>query len=220
MTALHKLRIGLGNKGHVHTPETRLKIRLARIGKKLTEEHKRKISLGGMGRKHTEETKEKIRKNNKAWRWKGTKHTPETIEKMRQSHIGKKLSAYHKQRMSEVRRGDKNHAWRGGISGLIKQIRGSLQYRTWREEVFKRDNWMCVNGCTRGSKVLHADHIVPFSVLLRRHNIITPEQSFYCVALWNLDNGRTLCVPCHKSTDTFGFKMKAYKKVDGSRAQR
>ena len=27
---------------------------------------------------------------------------------------------------------------------------------------------------------------------------------------FDLNNGRTLCVPCHKETDTYGFKIRFY----------
>lgn len=30
------------------------------------------------------------------------------------------------------------------------------------------------------------------------------------------DNGRTLCEPCHKTTDTFGEKVKYYKEFNAN----
>lgn len=54
-----------------HTKESKLKMRMAKLGKNLSVEHKRKISEGHMGKvsgmlgkNHTEETKNKISKNN------------------------------------------------------------------------------------------------------------------------------------------------------------
>lgn len=33
-------------------------------------------------------------------------------------------------------------------------------------------------------------------------------------ALWDIDNGRTLCIKCHKNTDTYAHKMSSFKKTD------
>ena len=79
----------------------------------------------------------------------------------------------------------------------------------WRKSVFERDNYTCVMCNKRGVKI-QADHILPYSCY--------PEKR------WELSNGRTLCVECHKNTDTYGaksFKLKKeleYVKV-GSSAQ-
>ena len=77
----------------------------------------------------------------------------------------------------------------------------SLEYRLWRESVFKRDNWTCVWCGARSSKgyevILNVDHIKPFASY--------PELRFA------IDNGRTLCKPCHETTDTYGKKIKNFK---------
>ena len=87
--------------------------------------------------------------------------------------------------------GENNPAWRGGVTDEHKIIRCSAQYRAWRESVYRRDNWMCVLCCCKGGK-LNADHIKPFSMY--------PELRF------SVENGRTLCVDCHRKTDTFGIR--------------
>lgn len=77
-----------------------------------------------------------------------------------------------------------------------KKVRQSAKYKAWRTLVFERDNYTCT-GCGdhnyegRGkSLALHADHIQPFALF--------PELRF------EVSNGRTLCVPCHKKTGTYG----------------
>lgn len=94
------------------------------------------------------------------------------------------------------RRGINSNFWKGGISSLRVKIYNSLEYKLWRESVFKRDDYTCIwCGAQNGSGktvYLEADHIKPFSLY--------PELRFA------IDNGRTLCKPCHKKTDTYGSK--------------
>lgn len=88
--------------------------------------------------------------------------------------------------------------WKGGLTEKNQLIRNSWEAKEWRKAVFERDNYTCV-GCgddTGGN--LEADHIKPFSLF--------PELR------WIVDNGRTLCTPCHKATDTWGKKVYTYKK--------
>jgi len=92
---------------------------------------------------------------------------------------------------------EKHWAWKGGITPINRAIRNSLETKLWREAVFERDKYTCVwcgarNG--NGTAVtLHADHIKQFAYF--------PELRFA------IDNGRTLCKPCHKKTDTFAKKQ-------------
>jgi hypothetical protein len=141
------------------------------------------------------------------------KHSPETIEKIRLSNIGQKRSEETKAKlkitrarqiikplpiasrlkMSADRKGDKWYTWKGGLTKQNLLIRNQVEYKLWREAVFKRDRWTCVWCGVKGGK-LNADHIKPFCNY--------PELRFA------LDNGRTLCVPCHKTTDTYGPKAR------------
>jgi HNH endonuclease/NUMOD3 motif len=102
---------------------------------------------------------------------------------------GRKLTAEQRQKWADVRRGPKSHLWQGGKTKENAAIRNSLEYRLWREAVFKRDGYACIiGGKTHGHK-LHADHIKPFALF--------PELRF------DINNGRTLCEECHKKTDTY-----------------
>lgn len=110
-----------------------------------------------------------------------------------------KHSLESKKKMSNLRKGDKSHLWKGGITKENAKIRNSFEYRIWREAVFKRDNWTCI-WCLRRGVELNADHIKPFAYY--------PELRFA------IDNGRTLCKECHKKTDTFAAKvLKAYQTI-------
>lgn len=104
-------------------------------------------------------------------------------------------------------RGNKSHFWKGGKTALIKLLRGTGEYREWRKQVFTRDSFTCVlcdRKRKRGDRVLlHADHIIPFAILLRQLKITTLEKAKTCMALWEVSNGRTLCEVCHKQTDTW-----------------
>lgn len=92
------------------------------------------------------------------------------------------------------RTGDKNPNWRGGTCAKRHLLMSSKAYKEWRKAVYERDNYTCVECYERGNgKNLNADHIKPYST--------HPELAL------DLDNGRTLCIPCHKETDTYGWKM-------------
>jgi len=99
-------------------------------------------------------------------------------------------------------KGKKSHFWRGGKMNLQNEIRKSYKYRVWRTSVFVRDNFNCVFCGKIGGK-LNADHIKPFSQILVENSISSKEAALECVELWNLENGRTLCLECHKQTPTY-----------------
>lgn len=85
---------------------------------------------------------------------------------------------------------EKHHNWKGGITPINKMIRESKEYKLWREAVFTRDNYTCIWCGFKG--YIEADHIKPFAYF--------PELRFA------IDNGRTLCKPCHITTNTYGNK--------------
>lgn len=118
----------------------------------------------------------------------GRKLTPEWREKIGKSVFGKRRTK--EQRKNYGRKGDENPMWRGGITPVNQLIRMSAEYKEWRTAVFERDNYSCTWCGAKGD--INADHIKPFSV--------------YIELRFDVENGRTLCVPCHKKTDTYGIK--------------
>lgn len=121
----------------------------------------------------------------------------EQINKIKKKLTGRKKITTEKMKWSEERKvewskrlsGENSHFWRGGKTSKNLIIRQSSIYSAWRKSVFERDDFTCKFCNKRGGK-LNADHIKPFALF--------PELRF------ELSNGRTLCVECHRKTDTWG----------------
>lgn len=62
--------------------------------------------------------------------------------------------------------------------------RRCAEYKTWRKSVFERDNYTCQVCGARGVK-LNAHH--------------RKQYAFFPDLRYSLNNGVTLCVPCHKA---------------------
>lgn len=97
--------------------------------------------------------------------------------------------------------GSRAAGWRGGISPDRHIIRESAAYAEWRKAVFSRDGYTCVKCGKKGR--LHAHHIKKFSVILSDIRQKYPLLSVIDIAqnhtgLWDISNGITLCVQCHK----------------------
>jgi hypothetical protein len=131
--------------------------------------------------------------------WLGKKRSLETIEKFRKSHMGKKHSLEECKKISIANRGEKHYNWKGGITQLDKRIRKINIYCQWRTKIFERDNYTCQE-CGKRNCYLEAHHIKQFALLLKEFNIHSIETAENCKELWELDNGKTLCVACHNLT--------------------
>lgn len=137
---------------------------------------------------------------------------------------GKPLSEYHKQKLSEIKKGKrpkhlyteeiknkiskallgKPQPWirgenhpryiNGGFSKFERQkAMGRVEYKNWRRNVFQRDDYTCVLCQKKGTR-LNADHIKPWALF--------PELRY------EISNGRTLCISCHRKTETYGKAKK------------
>lgn len=181
------------------------------IGKKPSLENIEKRRNSMKGYNPSQETREKLR-----MAMLGKKLSHETIEKLKKSHTGikyinrkspKPFSIEHRIKIGKYSTGELNHNWKGGITPLRKQIRENFRYRQWRSDVFQRDNYTCIL-CNQKGGILNADHIKPFSLIITENGIKSIEDAIICEELWNINNGRTLCVKCHRATETYGNRNK------------
>jgi len=85
------------------------------------------------------------------------------------------------------------------ITPLRFRIRNSFEYRLWRSDVFKRDDFTCQECGKRGGN-LHAHHKKTFSLILELNNVRNFKEALECSELWDINNGKTLCEKCHKLT--------------------
>lgn len=115
----------------------------------------------------------------------GKNRNPELLQKMINAANTPEANA------KKVHRG-KEHPRYINDRTLIKSKRPQYENTLWRKQVFERDDYTCQNCKTKGGK-LQADHIKPYFL--------------YPDLRWDINNGRTLCVDCHKKTDTYGLKL-------------
>jgi hypothetical protein len=170
-------------------------------GNKHTEIAKLNISKAQKGRTHTEEARKKL-----SIALKGIKRSEETKKKMSLASRGRKWSNEHKIKMSNLLKGNKHWHWEGGITEINEKIRASYAYKEWRQNVFTRDEFTCQE-CAQIGGELEAHHRKAFSVLLQEAKKYLPLFDLYEAALsydplWNVDNGTTLCIKCHRKRKT------------------
>ena len=91
---------------------------------------------------------------------------------------------------SKINKGSSNGRWINDRT-LVK-TRSRYENSEWKRKVFERDNYTC-QLCFKHGGSLAAHHIKPYSLFpgLR----------------WELTNGQTLCIECHKLTPSFGWKL-------------
>jgi len=90
-----------------------------------------------------------------------------------------------------------NPKWKGDSYPKNKRLRQSGKYRQWRKAVLLRDNFSCVlcQYKSKGTKPpdINADHIKAW--------YLYPNHRF------EISNGRTLCLPCHYKTESYGVNQ-------------
>ena len=118
------------------------------------------------GYKHTEETKRRM-----SLAKKGKKQKPQCgfqkghfgygKDVPRSQEVKDKISRANKGRVLPTR-GKNHYNWKGRKALKNKILRHSSEYRLWRESVFERDNYTCMD-CGGHGGYLHPHHILPLA---------------------------------------------------------
>jgi 5-methylcytosine-specific restriction endonuclease McrA len=163
-----------------------------------------------------------LRKGKSATWCVGVKRSPETNEKNRLAHLGtippnkgvgsvgfvcevcgkevfdkpyrrkRTCSKACKDRLSALHRGEDHWNYKGDEAGYVQRKRLWAEYKEWRRDVLKRDNYTCQK-CQKYGGRLTAHHLNNWAEY--------PDQRF------DLDNGVTLCWSCHWTFHrTYGHK--------------
>lgn len=177
------------NRGSKHSEETKIKIgeanKISLKGKHNANEFKigdvpwNKGFVGfRKGWKMSKEARDKLSNTRK-----GIIFTEKHKKNISEAQKGKIISLEHRRKLSKAIKGEKHYNWKDGVTTKNHRIRNGIEIRLWREAVFARDDWTCQECNERGGK-LHPHHIKGFAEY--------PELRFA------IDNGLTLCVPCHR----------------------
>ena len=187
-SGVYKRKEGIiyGNTGKKASVEKIERLRISHLGQKVWNKGIKtgsnpKHSERMKGRKHTIETRKKMLKSAKRGkenhRWKGG------LPKCKECR--KELSYYKGVYCIDcVKKGDRNPKWIKDRTKLAKkQERGDSAYREWRNQILKRDRYICKinNKDCSGKKIVH--HILSWQDF--------PELRY------NINNGITLCQAHH-----------------------
>lgn len=200
---------GILRRGRPKTPEEKLKNSTAHLGIKrppFTAEHLLKLSIAHKGKPSYIRTDE-IRKN---------------MSLAHKGKPGRKWTEEQKEHMRNKMKGSNSPSWKGGKILKKEALRNHSLHKQWHKNVFERDNYTC-QGCGKIGGYLEVHHIVSLADIVEPFVHIQDWNEFMD-KVWKLpimtdiSNGKTLCIPCHKETDSYGpknrkiYKYKAFRK--------
>ena len=145
------------------------------------------------------------RSGENAYQYKGGKPKCQDCGETTTQYSSKRCVECHRKTMI----GETSPNYRGGITPLRQAIMSIWQYKNWRTGVFLRDDYTCQH-CGGYGGTLHADHKKSFALIVRENKIDSIQSALNCKELWDIENGQTLCLECHKKTDTY---LKALKYI-------
>jgi hypothetical protein len=148
------------------------------LGDKIQMKYKKRLTSWNKGKPWSSGTREKMRLSKlkaPTRYWSGKHRSEDTKKKIYEKLIGRRFNR-------NFCKGEQHPCWKGGISTKNENYRKSIEFDIWRNSVYKRDGYRC-RACGEKPRLLNAHHILSFSE--------------YVDERFNIDNGITLCVPCH-----------------------
>lgn len=97
-------------------------------------------------------------------------------------NLGRFSSIHQSKKRNKFYKGSANPNWKNGKTQFIRDYRRSYEYMEWRKQVFERDKYTCQD-CGEIGGHLRAHHIFPYKDFLSLR--------------FEINNGITLCQPCH-----------------------
>jgi len=94
-----------------------------------------------------------------------------------------------------AKKGDRAYQWKGGTSTFLKQIRNLYEYKMWMQKVKDRDDQICQHCFSEDHIEVH--HIKELKQIVKENNIENINDAKACMEMWDIDNGKCLCVHCH-----------------------
>lgn len=178
-------------KGAVVSIETREKMRMAKLGKKVifSDQHRRNLSIALKGNSNT-----KGKKRIFTEKWKRNMSLAKIGKPSKAKGKTWKINPIYIPSMRARMLGDKNPAWKPDRSQLAKkQIRNDGAYFEWRRQVWARDNFKCLMKDSDCNGSIEAHHILRW--------IEYPELRY------DVKNGITLCHKHHPRKKVDEVKM-------------
>lgn len=128
----------------------------------------------------------------KTFKERGYLNSEETKRRIGEAFKGKKLTIEHKNKIAEGSKRFWDNKGRKGKTRFLHTA-GHREYVNWRKQVFERNDYRCLDcGIKSGEGVkvyLEAHHIYSWANYLRLRYV--------------LENGQTLCKPCHTKRTKF-----------------
>ena len=135
-----------------------------------------------------------------------------TRKKISKARLGIKPSIETRKKMS-LHKGSERYNWKG-TTPLVEQIRKCFEYRQWRDKIFQRDNYTCVE-CGQVGGSLEAHHSEKsfnelFTEFLQEYDQFSPYEDIDTLVrlamkwhpFWTAE-GKTLCKDCHNLTKSY-----------------
>jgi len=130
-------------------------------------------------------------------------------QKAKESWRNGDFNKYIERRRKNPIRGKCHFNYKNGSGQIRAKLYHLFEYKDWRNNVFKRDDYTCRECGKRGGE-LEAHHKTSFREIHKKYNFKDHIEASKCEELFDTDNGVTLCKKCHSIVD----KCRKIKKYD------